>query len=124
MFVDESVERLDPAFDALVARDANIETLAMGIAWAEGPVWVAASRTCRFSDIPGNRILQFSEVTGELTTYQQGVEFTNGCTLDLDGSVVQCSHGRRRVERDRDGVSAAAGHPGGRRAHAGRDLQR
>jgi gluconolactonase len=33
-----------------------------------------------------------------------GVEFTNGRTLDADGSVVQCSHGRRRVERDHEGT--------------------
>ena len=41
-----------------------------------------------------------------VTDYATGVEFTNGRTLDLDGSVVQCSHGLRRVERDRDGVIA------------------
>jgi gluconolactonase len=88
----------------LIEPGAALEKLGSPAVWAEGPVWVAASRTCRFSDIPNNRILQFSEDTGELTTYQQGVEFTNGRTLDLDGSVVQCSHGRRRIERDRDGV--------------------
>lgn len=30
------------------------------------------------------------------------MDFTNGRTLDHDGSILQCSHGSRRVERDRD----------------------
>ncbi|MEJ3654222.1 SMP-30/gluconolactonase/LRE family protein [Actinomycetes bacterium KLBMP 9759] len=87
----------------LLEAGAELEKVATGAIWAEGPVWVAASATLRFSDIPNNRILQFSEATGELTTYRDGVDFTNGRTLDLDGSVIQCSHGGRSVERDRDG---------------------
>jgi gluconolactonase len=88
----------------LLEPGARLEKVATGSIWAEGPVWIAAGRTVRYSDIPNNRILQFSEESGELTVYQDGVEFTNGRTLDLDGSVIQCSHGRRAVERDRDGV--------------------
>jgi gluconolactonase len=88
----------------LVETGAALEKVATGSIWAEGPVWVPAGRTVRYSDIPNNRILQFAEGTGELSVYREDVEFTNGRTLDLDGSVVQCSHGRRAVERDRDGV--------------------
>jgi gluconolactonase len=88
----------------LLEAGAELEKVATGSIWAEGPVWIAADRAVRYSDIPNNRILQFSEVSGDLSVYQENVEFTNGRTLDLDGSVLQCSHGRRRVERDRDGV--------------------
>ena len=78
--------------------------MAGGAIWTEGPVWIAASRTLRYSDIPNNRILQFAEDIGELSVYRDDVDFTNGRTLDLDGSVIQCSHGGRSIERDRDGV--------------------
>ena len=88
-------ELLDPG--------AELEKVATGTTWAEGPVWLPERRALRYSDIPGNRILEFSEETGEQTVYAEQVEFTNGRTLDLDGSVIQCSHGRRAVERDRDG---------------------
>ena len=88
----------------LLAPGAELEKVATGSIWAEGPVWIAESRTVRYSDIPNNRILQFAEDSGELSVYREDVEFTNGRTLDLDGSVVQCSHGRRAVERDRAGV--------------------
>jgi gluconolactonase len=82
----------------------RLERLATGSAWAEGPLWVPASQSLRWSDIPNNRILEFHPATGITSEYAAGVEFTNGRTLDGDGSVVQCSHGRRRVERDRDGT--------------------
>jgi len=88
----------------LVPDPGALERLATGSTWAEGPCWIPSSRTLRWSDIPGDRILQWHQDTGETSTYAAGVEFTNGRTLDRDGSVVQCSHGRRRVERDRAGV--------------------
>ncbi|GAA4657819.1 SMP-30/gluconolactonase/LRE family protein [Kineococcus glutinatus] len=87
----------------LLAPGAELERVATGATWAEGPVWLPERRAVWFSDIPGDRILQFDEATGALSTHRAGVEFTNGRTLDLDGAVVQCSHGRRAVERERDG---------------------
>jgi gluconolactonase len=88
----------------LVPDPAALERIATGSTWAEGPCWIPATRTLRWSDIPGDRILQWHADTGATDEYATAVEFTNGRTLDRDGSVVQCSHGNRRVERDRDGV--------------------
>ncbi|MGR0160880.1 SMP-30/gluconolactonase/LRE family protein [Paenarthrobacter nitroguajacolicus] len=82
----------------------TLEKLFEGTVWAEGPLWIPQSQTLRWSDIPNDRILEFSPATGATREYATGVEYTNGRTLDHDGSVVQCSHGRRRVERDDDGV--------------------
>jgi len=77
-----------------------LEKVASGATWAEGPVWLPERRAVRYSDVTGNRILEFSEGSGELTVYDAEAEYSNGRTLDLDGAVVQCSHGRRAVERD------------------------
>jgi len=82
----------------------GLECLFTGSVWAEGPLWVPSSRTVRWSDIPNDRILEFDPATGTTREYAVGVEYTNGRTLDADGSVVQCSHGRRRVERDSEGT--------------------
>lgn len=88
----------------LLAPGAELEHLSTGTRWAEGPVWLPGLRAVRWSDIPNDRIMQLDAASGETTVYRDGVEFTNGRTLDLDGTVVQCSHGLRRVERDADGV--------------------
>ncbi|MDR7188430.1 gluconolactonase [Microbacterium sp. BE35] len=88
----------------LIQPGAQLERLYTGMAWAEGPVWLPDAGAVRCSDIPNDRILQFDAATGRVDVYRAGVEFTNGRTLDLEGRVVQCSHGLRRIERDVDGV--------------------
>lgn len=105
-----------PSLTELVPRPDAIERIATGSTWAEGPCWIPSDRALRWSDIPGDRILEWHQETGETTVYASSVEYTNGRTLDRDGSVVQCSHGRRRVERDRGGVVTAVvdGWAGGR----------
>lgn len=88
----------------IVEPGAEIERLFTGAVWSEGPVWLPALASVRWSDIPNNRILQFDTATGETSVYREPAEFANGRTLDLNGHVVECSHGRRSVERDVDGV--------------------
>jgi gluconolactonase len=90
--------------DDLIPATATLTKLATGATWSEGPVWMPESATVRWSDIPGNRIMQYSTVDGSTSVYAADAEFTNGRTLDTDGTVIQCSHGRRRVERDDHGA--------------------
>ena len=65
-----SIERLDSRLDALVPPGASIEVLAMGFAWAEGPVWVPDDRgglpagSLLFSDIPHNRVHRWNAKDG------------------------------------------------------------
>lgn len=105
-----------PSISDLLAPDATLRRVATGATWSEGPCWIPQDQTLRWSDIHGNRILQYSATTSETSEYQVGVEFTNGRTLHPDGYVVQCSHGRRRVETDTDGQvqPLVAGWSGGR----------
>jgi len=83
----------------LVDPEAVAERLGGDATWSEGPLWLPADDAVIWSDIPGNRILRWTAATGEVTVDRTDVEFTNGRTLDLDGRVVTCSHGRRAVER-------------------------
>ena len=105
-----TIERLDPRLDDLVAADAAIEHIADGFQFIEGPVWVgdASDGHLLFSDIPADTVYRWSEADGtsvflnpvflpELETGGQGG--SNGLTLDLDGRVVLCEHGNRRLAR-------------------------
>ncbi len=93
-----------PRLTDLVPEPTEIERLATGSTWAEGPLWIPETRTLRWSDIPRNRIMQWHAGTGATSVYAERVGYANGRALDVDGSVVQCSHGRRRIERDRGGL--------------------
>ena len=104
-----TIERLDPSFDGLVAKDASIEILAEGFTWTEGPVWVNddANGSLLFSDIPRNSIYRWRESVGVSLFMSPsgytGVTFyglepgSNGLTLDHDGNLLACEHGDRRV---------------------------
>lgn len=104
-----TIERKDPRFDKLIPKDAQIEKLASGFKWTEGPVWVAADNHLLFSDIPPNVIDQWKPDTGVKVFLQpagyEGKDAklkeggTNGLTLDAQGRLVACDHGERRVYR-------------------------
>lgn len=94
--------------DHLLAPDTRLEKVASGFAWVEGPAWIPARGVLRFSDIPGNRVVEFSEADGRTAVISDDAEFTNGRTLARDGSVIECSHGRRAVQIDRSASEPGA----------------
>ena len=96
-------QREPSSLTRLIRESAELRHLTSGATWSEGPVWLAARSSLRWSDIPGNRILEYNLASGTSSVYATDVEFTNGRTLDHSGTVIQCSHGRRAIERDIDG---------------------
>jgi len=59
-----SIDRWDPAMDAIVPKDWKIEKLAEGFGWAEGPIWVKSGGYLLFTDVPGNKMWKWSEKGG------------------------------------------------------------
>ena len=109
-----SIERLDPAFDALVPRDAKIETLADGFAWTEGPVWRKSGGYLLFSDIPNNTINKWKDGQG-ISVFLRPAGYngatpngrelgTNGLTFDANDKLVVADHGNRQIARINDSI--------------------
>ena len=96
---DPAVEVVDERFRALVVGLDIVERLWTGGRWLEGPVWFGDGRYLLFSDIPNNRMLAWSEVTGEVTPFREPSNNSNGNTRDLQGRLVTCEHLTRRVTR-------------------------
>jgi gluconolactonase len=104
-----SVERLDPALDALIPAGAKLENLAEGFDWIEGPVWVKKGGYLLFSEIPLNLIYRWSEHEGVSVFMKPSGDHgghtdlkepgTNGLAIDRKGNLVMCEHGDRRVAR-------------------------
>src|SRR4051794_2306482 len=59
-----TIERIAPAFDKLVPKDAKLEKLAEGFKWTEGPLYVPAGKYVLFSDIPNNVVNKWEEGKG------------------------------------------------------------
>jgi gluconolactonase len=102
-----TIERIDPAFDALVKSDARVEIIAEGFDWCEGPLWIEEQKMLLFSDVPINTIYKWTEEKGKevyLTPSGRTGSMpyskepgSNGLTLNREGKLVLCQHGDRKV---------------------------
>lgn len=88
----------DPAFARYVLGNAQVKRLATGFDWAEGPVWFGDANCLLFSDIPNNKVLRWTPDLG-LSIYRAPSNYSNGHTRDLQGRLISCEHGTRRVTR-------------------------
>lgn len=126
------IERLDPAFDQLIARDAKIEKLAEGFTWSEGPVWL--NNELIFSDVPENVAYRWREGMTKAEEFLRpsgllapNPEFrepgSNGLARDAQGRLLLCQHGERRVARYENGkFTAIADRYDGKRFNSPNDL--
>lgn len=103
-----SIDRMSPQLDELIPADAQLEILAEGFEWSEGPLWLEDQQMVIFSDIPNNRINSWQEGDREAKIYLQPSGYTgekerggetgcNGLLLNPAGKLVLCQHGDRRV---------------------------
>lgn len=109
-----TILRKDARFDKLIPPSAQLEKLAGGFEWSEGPVWAREGGYLLFSDIPNNAVMRWKE--GEGTSVflkpagytgaaaRQGEPGSNGLLFDRQGRLILCEHGDRRVARlEKDG---------------------
>jgi gluconolactonase len=127
-----SVERLDPAFDRLVAPDAKLEKVAEGFTWSEGPVWLEGA--VLFSDVPRNVVYRwrpgatkaevFLQPSGQLAPAPGFREpGSNGLSRDAQGRLLLCQDGERRIARyEHGGFTSLADRFEGRRFNSPNDL--
>jgi gluconolactonase len=128
------IERLDPAFDAVVPPSARLEKVAEGFEFVEGPVWHPDGYLL-FSDPNANKIWRWTP-DGELSVFRaksgyKGIDVgeygqpgSNGLALDAEGRLAICEHGNRRVTRlEKNGVlTVLADRHEGKRLNSPNDL--
>jgi gluconolactonase len=88
----------DPRFHGLVPPTARLERLMTGATWAEGPVWLPDDGSVVWSDVPNDRLFRWSPA-GDSGVLEAGAGFQNGHALDLDGRLLACEQGERRISR-------------------------
>jgi len=102
-----SIERLDPALDAIIAPGTQVEKVAGGFEFLEGPLW--NNGELWFSDLTGNKLyalgadgkvrLLMDKSGGKPETPPGSYQGSNGAAVDKDGSVLLSQHGLRRIVR-------------------------
>ena len=129
------IQRRDQRFDAIVPPGAELERVAEGFAWVEGPVWRRASGSLLFSDVANDAIHEWRpgappSLFLKPSGYSGSAPFTgrepgsNGLALDARGRLLLCQHGDRRIARlEADGTQTAlAERFEGRRLNSPNDL--
>lgn len=76
---------------------AQVEVLAEGLRFTEGPVWLPEEEALLFSDIPAGQLLRWTAEEG--VTLASAAPQPNGNLLDAEGRLLTCRHGTRDVVR-------------------------
>ena len=97
----------DESVTTLIDPSTPIEIVAEGYTWSEGPVWVKKGNYLLFSDVPENKIYQWTADKGavlyltpsgytgkEYYSYEPGA---NGLIINQKGNLVSAEHGNRRI---------------------------
>ena len=83
------------AGDGVVSSGANVEKLAGGFQFTEGPTCDAEGNLF-FTDQPNNRILKWS-LEGQLSTFLQPAGRANGMYFDHNGNLIACADERNAL---------------------------
>ncbi|TVS17949.1 MAG: SMP-30/gluconolactonase/LRE family protein [Planctomycetaceae bacterium] len=83
--------------DDIVAPGAELQKLADGFSFTEGPAADEAGNVY-FTDQPNDRIMKWS-TTGELTTFMQPSGRSNGMYFDADGNLWTCADDKNQLWR-------------------------
>jgi len=92
------VEIYRSQFSGLFNPAQDLECIASGFDFTEGPIWHPKERSLIFSDILGNSIYHWTEKNG-VKTLRRNSYMANGNAYDQKGRVVTCEHATSRVTR-------------------------
>ncbi|MDA1052179.1 MAG: SMP-30/gluconolactonase/LRE family protein [Planctomycetota bacterium] len=108
--------------ESLIASGEKVRKLAGDLKFTEGPVWIPATKTLVFSDIPNSKLMQWRE--GEGLSVFRPSEQSNGNILDLQGRLISCQHAARNLVRtEADGsITVLADEFDGKRLNSPNDV--
>lgn len=117
-----SLQIRDARIRAVVGDDAEIEQVATGFIFTEGPVWDPRTDSLIFSDMPGDIMRRWSAKRG-IETFRQPCGKANGNTWDLQGRLVTCEHASRVIRTETDGaIAVLATHHEGKELNSPNDI--
>lgn len=112
---DQLKELIDPG--------AEVERVATGFTFTEGPIWNAREQYLLFSDMPGDVRRRWSE-SGGVEEVMRPSNKGNGMVYDADGNLLVCEHSTSSLVRERpDGTrETLATHYGGKELNSPNDV--
>lgn len=93
-----NVDIRDPKFSQVIDISHDLEQLATGFDFTEGPIWHPVYQSVLFSDIMGNSLFSWSAETGIVKRNRHSY-MANGNAYDLQGCLITCEHATSRLTR-------------------------
>jgi gluconolactonase len=93
------IEVRDKRFGDIIDPSAELEIVARGFRFTEGPVWLSEQRKLVFSDIPGDQMHVWSAKDG-VSSYRKPSHMANGNFRDRKGRLLTCEHATSMVSRE------------------------
>lgn len=117
------VDRYAPALDAIVGASPQLDRIAYGLSFGEGPVWDRRAGALYFVDIIASRIHRWTPGAG-LETVMTETGHANGMTFDREGRLLVAGWSSRTVwRREHDGsLTTLASHCGGKAINTPNDI--
>jgi gluconolactonase len=84
----------------LIDRDAQVERVATGFTFTEGPIWNKEGQFLLFSDMPGDVRRRWSERDG-VEEIMRPSNKCNGMVYDAEGNLLVCEHVTSSLVRER-----------------------
>jgi len=118
-----SAEIRNERFRSVVGDAPQIERLATGFLFTEGPLWHAQDEYLLFSDMPGDHLRKWSR-QGGVTSFRKPCAQSNGLAWDRQGRLIVCEHATSRLTRTKlDGSSTVlASHYDGKELNSPNDV--
>jgi len=118
-----SLEIRDRRIAETVGKKVEVEQVATGFDFTEGPIWHRSGGYLIFSDIPANQMHK-RDANGAITSFRKPSQMANGNTYDRLGRILTCEHATSRVTRTGpDGRQAVlASHHQGKELNSPNDI--
>ena len=118
-----SIDVRDLRMRSIVKEDAQVERVATGFDFTEGPVWHPVGKFLIFSDMPGDHMRRWTPAEG-ISTFRKPCNMANGNAYDRQGRLVTCEHASSRVTRtEHDGtIVPLATHYNGKELNSPNDI--
>jgi len=119
----DMIEVIEPSLKKMIFTGSILNQIKSGFSFTEGPLWDSDRKVLLFSDIPANRIYSCAPDTGDISTYRQPSNYSNGLAFDQHKNLLVCEHSTRRVTRIQDSsIETLADSYQGQRLNSPNDL--
>lgn len=117
------VVKFSDELEALISMDAQIEKLAAGYVWSEGPIWDERTKSLYYTDFSQNEVYRWNEKEG-VRVHRRNSASACGLAFDMENRILCAESGTRSVTRiEKDGsITTLAAHYHGKKLNSPNDV--